>query len=138
MAFDAKRRYPKPRLDKLGVKAESRICLVGAFDEDFLAEVRGRAASVATRAVKQADLVFFTASKTSDLSKLKKLRASIAPNGAIWVLWPKGRPELKEDHVREHAKTIGLVDVKVMAFSDRLSALKLVIPVRQRSAAFAP
>jgi hypothetical protein len=35
--------------------------------------------------------------------------------------------------VRDAAKAQGLVDVKVMSYSPELSALKLVIPVAQRS-----
>jgi len=30
-----------------------------------------------------------------DLAKLPKLRAAIRENGAIWVVWPKGRKELE-------------------------------------------
>jgi hypothetical protein len=59
-------------------------------------------------------------------------RAAIAPDGAIGVVWPKGRPALKEDHVRSAAALAGLVDVKVAAFSATHSALKLVIPVKNR------
>ena len=54
------------------------------------------------------------------------------PAGAIWVVWPKGRKELREDDVRNAAKAQGLVDIKVMSFSETLSALKLVIPVAER------
>jgi len=57
----------------------------------------------------------------------------IAQNGAIWTVWPKGRPELKEDHIRAEAIRVGLTDVKVAAFSETHSALKLVIPVARRT-----
>jgi hypothetical protein len=50
-------------------------------------------------------------------------------------VWPKGRPEFREDDVRRAALGAGLVDVKVVAFSAALSALKLVIPVAQRGRA---
>ena len=47
-------------------------------------------------------------------------------------MWPKGRPELREDDIRRAALAIDLVDVKVAAFSATHSALKLVIPVAKR------
>ena len=50
----------------------------------------------------------------------------------IWVVWAKGRKEFREDDVRAYGPTAGLVDVKVMSFSDVLSGLKLVIPVKDR------
>jgi hypothetical protein len=50
----------------------------------------------------------------------------------VWVVWRKGVPDLKEDHVRAAARTSGLVDVKVVAFSPTHSALKLVIPKATR------
>jgi hypothetical protein len=48
------------------------------------------------------------------------------------VVWPKGRKEFREDDVRAFGPKAGLVDVKVMAFSDTLSGLKMVIPVKER------
>ena len=76
--------------------------------------------------------MFVGMSQARQLERLAGLRASIKKNGAIWVVWPKGGPGLREDDVRNHGRTIGLVDVKVVSFSDRLSALKMMIPVKDR------
>jgi len=81
---------------------------------------------------KGAAVVLFGVRRVAQLSRLAALRAAIAPDGAIWVVWPKGRKELREDDVRAAAKRSGLVDVKVASVSDTLSGLKLVIPVAQR------
>ena len=70
--------------------------------------------------------------RTKDLPRLEALRAAIKKNGAIWVVWTKGRKEFREDDVRADGPTAGLVDVKVMSFSDTLSGLKMVIPVKER------
>jgi len=67
-----------------------------------------------------------------DLGRLEVALRSLDRDGAVWVVWPKGRRELTEDHIRAAALEAGLVDVKVMAFSTALSALKLVIPVAKR------
>ena len=71
------------------------------------------------------------------------LRAAIArarvgwiePAGAVWAVWPKGRKDLNENHVREAAFDAGLVDVKVVRFSATHSGLKLVIPKAKRGRA---
>lgn len=67
-----------------------------------------------------------------DLPRLARLRLSIRSNGAIWVLWPKGVKAFREDDIRAFGKEAGLVDVKVVSFSDVLSGLKMVIPVALR------
>ena len=67
-----------------------------------------------------------------DLGRLEVALRSLDRDGAVWVVWPKGRRELTEDHIRAAALEAGLVDVKVMAFSTALSALMLVIPVAKR------
>ena len=56
-----------------------------------------------------------------DLPRLAALRRSIKPEGAVWVIWPKGRKEFREDDVRNYGPQAELVDVKVMA-SRRRSA----------------
>jgi hypothetical protein len=129
----AKIRAPRGLLDKLGVKPGSRVRLVGLDDPKFAAELEARGARLeAGRGGKSLDLVFFSIEKTAALSRLAALRAALVPGGALWVLWPKGRKELREDDVRAAALAQGLVDVKVVSFSDVLSGLKLVIPLRER------
>ncbi|TMM49800.1 DUF3052 family protein [Qipengyuania marisflavi] len=64
-------------------------------------------------------------------AKLTTLRQQIAPDGQIWVSWPKqasGVPsEITEDTIREISLPIGLVDTKVCAVDEVWSGLKLVI-----------
>jgi hypothetical protein len=84
------------------------------------------------RTRKDSDLVFVAMRDRRGLDRLASLRRSIRPSGAIWVLWPKGKKELREDDVRARAVAEGLVDVKVVSFSAELSGLKLVIPVSRR------
>jgi len=126
-------RYPRGLLEKLGVKPESRVTVLRIDDESFLAQLQGRTADVGLdRARKDSDLVFFGTRTQAELEKLASLKETIKPNGAIWVVWPKGKKELTEDHVRDVGRKKGLVDVKVVSFSDTLSSLKMVIPVAQR------
>jgi hypothetical protein len=121
-------RHPKPVIDKLGVKPGHVVSVLGVDDAPFLAAARDRAAQLsAGRARRGSDLVFLGAASKAALRRLAALRAAIVPDGAVWVVWPKGRPELREDDVRAAALAAGLVDVKVVAFSPTHSALKLVI-----------
>ena len=126
-------RYPRGRLDKLGIKPGMRVAVVDLDDAEFLAELRERTSDVTTsRPKKDTDAILVALGRTGDLPRLKTLRAAIKKNGMIWAVWPKGRKEFREDDVRAYALSEGLVDVKVMSFSDTLSGLKLVIPVKNR------
>lgn len=68
--------------------------------------------------------------------QLAALRQLIAPNGFIWVSWPKKAAkvatDVTEDVVREVALPKGLVDVKVCAVDAVWSGLKLVIRKEHR------
>jgi hypothetical protein len=133
-SYVANARYPRSRLEKLGVKDAFVVSVIDVDDDSFLRELKGHAATIATGRKPRAasDLIVYGVTEKIDLDRLASLRDSMVPAGAIWVLWPKGRKELREDDVRNAAKAQGLVDIKVMSFSDTLSALKLVIPVAQR------
>ena len=120
-------------IDKLGVKPDARVAVLGIADEPFEADLATRTTDVArARPRKGSDLIFFGAERRATLERLGTLKRSIKPNGAVWVVWPKGRRELTGNDVREAALAHGLVDVKVVAFSATHSGLKLVIPVARR------
>jgi hypothetical protein len=128
-----KLRYPRSRIDKLGVKPGLRVAVLGVDEAEFLKELRERTSDVALGKPKRgSDLVFVMMSERGQLSKLKSLQKTIKPEGAIWVVWPKGRKEFREDDVRAAGPAAGLVDVKVVAFSETLSGLKMMIPVAKR------
>jgi hypothetical protein len=125
---------PPTRLDKLGVTAESKVCVLGVDDPQFRSELEARApASNFGKLVDGSDLVFYGASRAGDLGKLAKLKESLAPAGGIWVVRPKGADTISEKDVREAARAAGLVDVKVCAFSPTHTADKFVIPVAKRA-----
>lgn len=114
------------------MKPGHRVVLLGVDDPGFVAELHQRDADVGTRLRKNTDVVFLQIASFAGLGRLKAARAALVPAGSIWVLWPKGRRELTEDHIRAAALALRLVDVKVVAFSDVLSGLKLVIPLAHR------
>jgi len=127
-------RNPKSRLDKLGVKAGLRVSLVGTIDDPvFTKELADRGVELSNGRVKRdSDLIFLGATKARDLARLATLKASLQPAGAIWVVRPKGVAAITETQVMDEGKRAGLVDTKVVKFSDSLTAEKLVIPVAKR------
>jgi hypothetical protein len=117
----------KPLLDKLGVKPGMRVSVIDVPDGKFVADMAARGADVSTTRQARSDLLLVGFEDRERLTRLGAHRDFIVPDGAIWAVWPKGRKELTENHVRDAALDAGLVDVKVVAFSETLSALKLVI-----------
>ena len=123
----------KPRLTKLGVKPEWRVAAIGIDDAAFLVELEAAVSVLSIgKAINDCDAIFFGVTKESHLPRLAKLKHSIKSNGAIWVIRPKGRPEISEASVMAGGKLAGLVDVKVVAFSDSHTAEKFVIPLANR------
>ena len=126
-------RNPKSLLDKLGVKNVHRVVVLGVEDPNFRVHIEQRAARVSTRLTKDVDVVFFGARRSSDLRRLARVKDYLKPNGAIWVVRPKGGGAITEGDVLAGGKAAGLVDVKVVRFSDTHTAEKFVIPVAQRT-----
>lgn len=132
-------RHPRTRMDKLEVKAGTRAALVAIADEVFEGELRARTAQVEDASAARAlDVVFYGCDEPAGLDRLRALRDRIAPNGAIWLITPKGRPELGHEPIVAAAKAAGLIDTKTARFSATHTALKLVIPRAQRPIQTAP
>lgn len=126
-------RNPRGLLDKLGVKPGMKVSLLGIDDDGFKKQLDARTTDITEgRAAKASDLVFVKMSAAGDVARLKALREAIKPDGAVWVVWPKGQKAFREDDARNAGPAAGLVDVKVASFSETLSALKMVIPVKDR------
>ena len=126
--------YSEKRLiDKLGVKPGHRVCILSLRDEGFVAEVRGAGAEVTLgRRRKQSDHLFLAVDSLKDLTKIGSLEPSMARNGAAWVVFPKGRKDLREMDVIRAGVAVGLVDNKVVRFSESHTALRFVIPLARR------
>jgi hypothetical protein len=121
-------RNPRTLADKLDVKPGMRVSLIGIADP-----LEGRVGDVTLgKAAKDSDLIFFGAEADKDLAKLRTLQKSIKRNGAIWVVYPKGKKEITELAVLKAGREVGLVDIKIARFSDTHTAHKFVIPLANR------
>lgn len=80
----------------------------------------------------------FVTEREALAAQLSNLRQFLAPDGMIWVSWPKKASKVPttvtEDVVREICLPMGLVDVKVCAVDAVWSGLKLVIRKELRAA----
>jgi hypothetical protein len=121
-------------LDKLGVRPGQRVAILGIADAEFLEQLAARVGEFSNgRSLADSDLIFFDAENKKDLARLKPLVAAIRKNGAIWVVYPKGRADtIREMDVIAAGKAAGLVDNKVCRFSDTHTALRFVIPLARR------
>ncbi len=123
-------REPKSVLDKLSVKAGQRVAIVGLDDAGFHKDLEARGALLVDGS--ELDHLFWAVTSSDELKAARKLREQIKPTGALWILRPKGRKDLTEAQTRAAGKAAGLVDVKVVGFSETWSAEKYVIPVDRR------
>ena len=129
----AKLSTPKSLVEKLGVKPGSRVATVGIADDAFVEDLRQAGAIVTSRpGATPLDLIVFAVNVEKDLTRFESLQRSLAPDGALWSIRPKGRAEVSESIVMAAGKAAGLVDVKVARFSDTHTAEKFVRPKRRR------
>ena len=122
-----------PLARKLGLKSGMSVAFLKA--PEHLPQLLGElpdGVSVAKRLTGHLDLVLTFVQRAGDLAgDVPALKSAIAPDGMIWVAWPKRASKLPtdmtEDVIREVVLPTGLVDVKVCAIDDTWSGLKLVI-----------
>jgi hypothetical protein len=128
----------KSVVQKLGIQPGFRIFAAGlpAPYSDIVGKLPDRV-TLATAAKAPLDMVHVFVTETKGLAgKLRGYRIAIAPDGMIWVSWPKKSSgvitDLTDNVVRETALPLGLVDIKVCAIDDTWSGLKFVLPREQR------
>ena len=129
-----------PLAKKLGIKEGFKIRLVNQPANYFdLFTDMPENIKVLNDKKSSKDLVHYFATEVAHLQKdIIALRNEVYPNGTIWISWPKKAAKIEtdvtEDIIRSIALSNGLVDVKVCAVDEIWSGLKLVIPLKDRSA----
>lgn len=122
-----------PLAKKLGIKDNTGILPLGAPDDYArLLEPLPPGVRILRRASEAVDIAHVFVTRQADLKRqLSALRATLRPDAAVWVSWPKKAAKIptdvSEDAVREAALPLGYVDIKVCAVSDVWSGLKLVV-----------
>jgi hypothetical protein len=122
-----------PLAKKLGIREGMRVVLIDA-PKHYAALIAPapRGAVLSTRLTAGAELVHVFATGRRQLeAALTRAVPKLAPDGMIWVSWPKRASnvptDITEDTIRELAFPLGLVDIKVCAVDEVWSGLKLVI-----------
>jgi hypothetical protein len=132
----------KPLIDKLGVKPGMQVLLLGVDDARFLADLRARTEGIVVEAptsarptsVSRYDAIFVAVNEPQDMEQFAYLKDAIQPDGAVWAVFRKGRKDFNENAVLRGGLDSGLVDVKVVRFSDTHTASKFVIRKAERGA----
>jgi len=121
--------HPKSRMEKLGVKRDARVSLLGDLDEEFRRELREMTQNVNSQAItSDAEWIFFAAPSKKELASVAKHAKKMRSSMALWVVYPKGQKAITELDVLAMGRKSGLTDVKVVGFSPTHTALKFVIP----------
>jgi hypothetical protein len=128
-----------PLAKKLGIKPGARLVVVGEVPDEYktwLGPLPERA-TISGRGQPPFAAVHVFTTKRAELARhLAHLRKTLAPDGYLWISWPKKASKvptnITEDVIREVALPLGFVDIKVCAVSEVWSGLKLVIRVSER------
>ena len=120
-----------PLAQKLGVKPEHRIALLGA-PASFAIPGLPDDVELRTAARGPCDvIVSFQTSRAHLARRTPTLMRALHVDGGLWIAWPKrasGVPtDLTEDVLREVLLPTGLVDVKVCAIDDTWSGLRFCL-----------
>ena len=128
---------PLPK--KLGIKPGMSMVVLNAPTnlDALLGELPERVA-ISSRLSGHHDLALIFVSRQVDFAaRISALTTAIAPDGMIWVAWPKRASKIETDMTEDVIREIvlpstGLVDVKVCAINHVWSGLKLVIRKKSR------
>ena len=78
------------------------------------------------------DAISCSVESRASLLKLPDLAKRLTRDGALWTIRSKGSPHISELDVLKAGRAAGLVDVKVVRFSDTHTAQKFVVPRKLR------
>jgi hypothetical protein len=127
-----------PLIKKLGIKATHRLTFINAPPgfRELLGEMPP-GVQVLESLKKPLDFVLFFTTSHADLTRrFTKLAAPLAPNGMLWVAYPKKSSGLATDLNFNLVQTIGLeaglVDTKICAVDETWSGVKFVYRLKDR------
>ena len=133
-----------PLLQKLGIKEGTRMTAVNA-PPDFRANlgVLPLAVEWANRVRAPLDLIVaFHTRRATLLANWPALIAAAAPDGAVWIAWPKRASgmatDIDDNVLREELLPSGWVDNKVCAIDETWSGLRFVMRKERRPKRAAP
>lgn len=129
-----------PLAQKLGIKTEHRVCLLGApdgFDKSLAPLPPDIVVARTLRGTKRFGvIVYFSKSVREMEARLEALKARLEYAGGLWLCWPKKSSgvatDLSDGLVRMLGLRAGLVDNKTCAVDETWSGLRFVYRVKDR------
>ena len=128
-----------PLAKKLGIKDGFKMRVIHQPDYYFelFTDMPENVTVLKEKKSKKNFIHYFSRNAKDLKSDIGGLKEEIVANGIIWISWPKKASkvvtDITEDIIRDIALAAGLVDIKVCAIDETWSALKLVIPVKDRT-----
>ena len=129
----------KPLADRLGIGPGQRIIIINPPPEyDTILGGVPEDTVHSDCLKKPLDFIHYFAPECTDLTTVfPRLKRCLAPEGMLWISWPKlssdAATDLDENIVREIGLDNGLVDVKVCSIDDSWSGLKFVFRTIDRA-----
>lgn len=116
---------PASLAKRMGITGELSVEVVGEVDDQALEDALAEAKAVTRR---NGELIVARVDTPEALARALKVKAEPLTNGIpMWVVYRKGRGQALGEHdVRGLCLAAGLVDHKVTAVSDALTALRFV------------
>jgi len=120
-----------PLAKKLGIKEGHRVTLIGAPPGWSIDSLPSNVRVTRRRSATSSDVVISFFNDAASLNReISSLAETITPDGSLWIAWPRKaaghRSDITDNIIRKTVLPLGLVDVKVAAFDDDWSALKMV------------
>jgi len=125
---------PLPK--KLGIREGARVVMVGAPD-GFSLEPLPPGVAFVPRARADVDVAVLFVRRRSDLEqRFARLADALAPDGRLWVAWPKKaskvETDLTFDVVQRHGLDAGLVDNKSASVDAVFQGVQFVMRLKDR------
>ena len=120
--------------DKLGLARGQRVACVNVAGHDFPRLIAGETGTQPAAVLRgRFDRIFLQVDGPRDLAKIAGAAAHLEPDGALWILHPKGKDAaVKEGQLRDAYLACGLVDNKISAYTQTYTATRCVIPLARR------
>ena len=122
----------KPVVEKLGVKPDSMLVLIGAPEgaERLLEPLPSGAMLRHGNRGRREMTIWFVTSQRELAGRFDAVAKAVA-DGILWMAWPKRssgvETDLTEDVIRDVALAAGMVDSKVCAIDETWSGLRLTL-----------
>jgi len=121
------------RMNRLGVEKHSRVDVLDLPEADLLEELAEASADVSLGPRRGSDLVLLGVQGRDNLAAVRTVSRLMQGDSVLWVVYPKMGADVEASDVRAAGRTQGLADVDAAEISERLTAIKFVIPYEEAS-----